>query len=162
MNCALIMEEYLREYKDLNKTAYVAFLDAKSAFDVVSHDSLLRKLYNIGVEGKSWSMIHSLYQEAVSSVKWNGLLSDQFKVDQGVRQGGILSADFYKLYANNALLRVERSGLGASIGTVFCGAPMCADDVLFITDEPDELQLMLDNGFRLQRNGELPTATCEK
>ena len=66
---------------------------------------------------------------------------------QGVRQGGILSADFYKLYANNALLRVERSGLGASIGTVFCGAPTCADDVLFITDEPDELRLMLDMAF---------------
>ena len=69
---------------------------------------------------------------------------------QGVRQGGILSADFYKLYAwyaNNALLRVERSGLGASIGTVFCGAPTCADDVMFITDKPYELQLMLDMGF---------------
>ena len=54
---------------------------------------------------------------------------------------------FYKLYANNALLRMERSGLGASIGTVFCGAPTCANDVLFITDEPDELQLMLDMAF---------------
>ena len=41
MNCALILEEYLRECKDLNKAAYVAFLDEKSAFDVVSHDSLL-------------------------------------------------------------------------------------------------------------------------
>ena len=65
----------ISECKDLNKTAYVALLDAKSAFDVVSHNNLLRKLYNIGVEGKSWSLIHSLYQEAVSAVKWNGLLS---------------------------------------------------------------------------------------
>ena len=125
----------------------MAFLDAKAAFDVVSHDSMLRKLFSIGIEGKNWSLIQSLYQDAVSSVKWNGLLSDQFKIGQGVRQGGILSADFYKLYANNALLRVERSGYGASIGTVFCGAPTCADDMLFISDDPDELQLMLDMGF---------------
>ena len=40
MNCTLILEEFLRECKDLNKTAYVAFLDAKTAFDVMSHDSL--------------------------------------------------------------------------------------------------------------------------
>ena len=80
-------------------------------------------------------------------MKWNGRLSDQFKVDKGVRQGGILSADFNKLFANNALLRVERSGLGASIVTMFCGAPTCADDVLFIKDEPDELQLMPDMAF---------------
>ena len=41
MNCALILEEYLRKCKDLNKTVYVAFLDANCGFDVVSHDSLL-------------------------------------------------------------------------------------------------------------------------
>ena len=45
------------------------------------------------------------------------------------------------------MLRVERSGYGASIGTVFCGVPTCADDMLFISDDPDELQLMLDMGF---------------
>ena len=105
MNYALILEEYLREFTNLNKTAYVAFLDAKPAFDVVSHDSLLRQLYNIGVEGKIWSVIHSLYQEAVSAVKWNGLLSGKSRVEQGVRQGGILSTCCYKLYKNNALLR---------------------------------------------------------
>ena len=110
----------------------------------MSHDSLLRKLFNIGIEGKSWSLIRSLYQEAVNLIKWNGLLSNQFKVEQGVLQGGILSADFYKLYANNALLRVDKSGYGASIGTVFCGAPTCADDMLFATDYPDELQQMLE------------------
>ena len=135
--------------KDLNKTPYIVFLDAKSAFDVVSHDSLLRKLFNIGTERKSWSLIRSLYQEAVSSVKWNGLLSDQFEVEQGVRQGGILSADFYKLYANNALLRVDKFGYDAFIGTVFCGASTCADDMLFATHDPDELQQMLEIGFRL-------------
>ena len=85
---------------------------------MLSHDSLLRKLYNIGVEWKSWSVIHSLFQETVSAVKWNGLLSVKFRIEQGVRQGGILSTDSYKLYKNNALLRVENSGFGASIGTV--------------------------------------------
>ena len=30
MNCALILEKYLRECKDLNKTACVAFLYAKN------------------------------------------------------------------------------------------------------------------------------------
>ena len=40
---------------------YIAFLDAKSAFDVVSHYSLLRKRFHVGVEGVSWSLIHSLH-----------------------------------------------------------------------------------------------------
>ena len=51
MNTALILEEYIRDRKDTQTPVYIACLDAKSAFDVVSHKSLMRKLFNIGVEG---------------------------------------------------------------------------------------------------------------
>ena len=44
MNCSLILEEYIRENKDLKRDTFVAFLDAKAAFDVVNHASLMRKL----------------------------------------------------------------------------------------------------------------------
>ena len=64
MNGALLVEEYLRECKDQKKMAYIAFLDIKSAFDIVSHASLLRKLYNIGIEGQCWSLIHQLHHGA--------------------------------------------------------------------------------------------------
>ena len=81
---------------------FIAFLVAKSAFYVVSHNSLLRMLLHAGVEGVSWSLIHSLHAEAESMVKWNGAYSEVFEVDQGVWQGGILSMD--KLYDNNLLI----------------------------------------------------------
>ena len=118
MNCSLIVEETIREYKDLRRPIYIAFLDAKSAFDVVSHDSLLSKLFHAGVEGESWSLIHSLHAEAESVVKWNGAHSDVFKVDQGVRQGGILSTDLYKLYDNGLFDRLHLTGVGCHIGEI--------------------------------------------
>ena len=37
MNCALIVEEFYRNNKDLSKPTFMAFIDAKSAFDVVVH-----------------------------------------------------------------------------------------------------------------------------
>ncbi len=144
VNCALIVEEYLRECRDMNKVAYVAFLDAKAAFDVVSHPNLLRKLYNVGFEGKCWTMIQNLYQGASRVVKWNGLVSECFKIDQGVRQGGVLSSDLYKVYVNDLLNRICESGLGASIGSIHCAAPTCADDITLMSTDPDELQLLLD------------------
>ncbi len=103
VNCALLVEEFVRDCRDNNKTAYVAFLDAKAAFDVVSHNILFRKLYNIGNEGKCWMVLRNLYKDASSVAKWNGLLSDSFKIEQGVRQGGVLSADLYKVYVNDLL-----------------------------------------------------------
>ena len=45
VNTALILEEYIRDRCDIQAPAYIAFLDAKSAFDVVSHKILMRKLF---------------------------------------------------------------------------------------------------------------------
>ena len=144
MNCSLIVEETIREYKDLRKPVYIAFLDAKSAFDVVSHDSLLRKLFHAGVEGVSWSLIHSLHAEAESVVKWNGAYSEVFKVEQGVRQGGILSTDLYKLYGNGLFDRLQLPGIGCHIGEISCVAPGCADDVALLAENKRILQLLVD------------------
>ena len=91
MNTALILEEYIRERHDIQAPAYLAFLDAKSLFDVVSHMSLMCKPFNIGVEGNMWTIINSLHQDARSAFKWQGEISKQFRVEQDVRQGGILS-----------------------------------------------------------------------
>ena len=79
---------------------------------------LIRKSFGASRHISENSERNWLYQEALSSVKLNGLLPDQFKVEQGVRQGGVMSADFYKLYDNNTLLRVDKSGYCASVGTI--------------------------------------------
>ena len=88
MNCSLILEEVIREHKDKGLPLYIAFLDAKSAFDVVSHYSLMRKLYHIGVDGVEWSLVHSLHEGAVSAVKWEGAVTEQFDVGQGEGRAG--------------------------------------------------------------------------
>jgi hypothetical protein len=44
-------------------------------------------------------------------------MSEQnFKIEQGVRQGGVLSADLYKLYINPLLNFLDDSELGGKIG----------------------------------------------
>jgi len=39
---------------------------------------------------------------------------------------------------------LDRSGLGARICEVFCGAPMYADDLPLVASSPEELQAMPD------------------
>ena len=64
MNCSLILEELIRELKDMKKDVFIAFLDAQSAFDVVDHASLMRRLFHIGVDGALWNLIYSLHSNA--------------------------------------------------------------------------------------------------
>ena len=124
MNTALILEEFRR---DLGAPAYIVFLDAKAAFDIISHQSLKRKLFNIGVEGHLWTLVNILHQDAQSAVKWQGEISGKFKVDQGVRQGGILhvSMDLYKVYSNNLLDRLTLAKDATKIGPMICCSSLC-------------------------------------
>ena len=121
MNCSLIMEEVIRDRKDSGRPVFAAFLDVKSAFDVVPHDSLLRRLFHAGVDGLIWSLIHSLHSGAESVVKWQGNCSKPFKVRQGVRQGGILSTDLFKIHGNHLLDRIEDTGRGCYVGEICYG-----------------------------------------
>lgn len=146
MNTALILEEYIRDRQDSHMPAYIAFLDVKSAFDVVSHQSLMRKLFHIGVEGNMWTLISSLHQDAKSAVKWQGQISEKFCVEQGVRQGGILSTDLYKIYGDSLLDRLSMARNATKIGPVICVAPTCADDCAVGADTPELLQSLLDIG----------------
>ena len=137
--CALIIEEFI--------IPYTAYLDAKTAFDVVSHNSLMMKLFNAGVEGKLWSLIMNFHQDALSVVKWEGRFASTFPILQGVRQGGILSADLYKLYVNQLLNRLESNSTGCWIGDIVCNAPTCADDLSTLGDSERSLQVLCNIAY---------------
>ena len=71
MNCSLILEESIRNNKDSNVSTHIVVLDPKSAFGVVSHASLMRKSFHIGIEGNHWNLIYSLHSDAHTAV--NGI-----------------------------------------------------------------------------------------
>ena len=75
-------------------------------------------------------------------MKWDGNISEPFNVNQGVRQGEILSTDLYKLYINRLLDRLETSGLGLIIGNISVSNTTCADDIALISEIPDEAQTL--------------------
>jgi hypothetical protein len=120
-------------------------LDGKSAFDVVIHANLIRILFQIGISKQSILLLQNLYQNAKSYIKWNGQISEEFFIiEQGFCQVGALSADLYKVYINPLLYILSNSGLGGTIGNINCCAPTCADDVALISNNPLELQSMID------------------
>lgn len=66
-----------------------------------------------------------------------------FIKQQGVGQGEILSADFYKLFINDLLDRLEATGKGAKSGNIDISAPTCADDVTVLSNDSDGLQFVI-------------------
>ena len=117
LNAAFLVEEFYRESKDLNKPVYIAFLDAKSAFDVVVREILMRKVYLYGINPASWQLIDDLHLN-YSVINWNNESSEKFEVIQGVKQGGLLSADLYKVYSNDMFDTLDQCGVGGRIGDI--------------------------------------------
>ncbi|CAC5386914.1 unnamed protein product [Mytilus coruscus] len=67
-----------------------------------------------------------------------------FNIKQGVRQGGILSTHLYKVFVQDLLVELEENALGYHLGNVYVGTPTCADDIAFISNVENKLQIMLN------------------
>ena len=129
LNATFILEEARRESWDDNNPFIIVMLVAKSAFDVVVHKNMLRKLYHIGIDDNDWTIINSMYTNAKTSIKWKGYISESFNIEKGLCQSGILSADLCKIYVDQLLRTLKSSGLGVKIGDEECCATACADDI---------------------------------
>jgi hypothetical protein len=70
LNAAFLLQEEINQAKDTKELLYKAFVDAKTAFDVVSQSSLSRKLFFDGINEDLWLLLTELQEEAETQVKW--------------------------------------------------------------------------------------------
>ena len=127
MNAAIPVEEAYKILTDEKQNGHLVLLDAKAAFDKVIHSHLFREFRT------KRGLIKSLHHNAESCIKWAGSTSDCFKVGMGVRQGGILSTDLYKLYINPLLDRLQDIDIGLKIGNINVNNTECADDIAVLS-----------------------------
>ena len=86
----------------------------------------------------------SLHENATRAVKWENYISDVFEVSQGVRQGGTLSADLYKLYVNPVMDCIQISNVGARIGNIICNQSGSANDLALNSNCSSESLILTD------------------
>ena len=89
-------------------------------------------------------IIYELHRSTRSVVKWNDQISQEFYSSQGAKQGGLLSADIYKLYLEDLLNTLSQSKIGCTIGSINVNAVACADDVALTSENPYDLQILLN------------------
>ena len=80
-----------------SKPAYVIYLDAKNAFDLVLREILITDLYEIGIKDQGLVLIDEKLKNRKTVCEWDRILMGPIRDDCGVEQGGINSSEYYKV-----------------------------------------------------------------
>ena len=130
--------------KKLKQSTFCAFIDFRKAYDCINRNLLWSKLEKIGIRGKLFSAVKSLYASVASSVRVNNLTTEWFDVTCGLRQGCCLSPLLFNLFVNDLALRIKSLGKGVSIDDELISILLYADDIVLMAESASDLQLMLD------------------
>ena len=102
----------------------MAAVDASKAFDKIVHVHLFDKLLDRNVPLCFVKCIENWYSKLSAVVRWEGCLSQSFKLCSGVRQGGVLSPILFNIYVNELIECLESCESGCHIGRHFYGCVM--------------------------------------
>lgn len=77
---------------------YTCFVDFAKAFDSVSREALLYKLWKMGVRGKFYNCLEYMYTHSKAKVKLLSKLSEEMDILAGTEQGHPMSPELFKCY----------------------------------------------------------------
>ena len=130
----------IEKYISSGKKLYCCFIDYKEAFDCIDRKLLFYKLAKLGIRGKLFDTVFSLYSHVKRCVKYNSELSDFFDVERGVLQGEALSPMLFSMYLNdfeNSFLNSNCSAVELKELSLFL--IMYADDTVLLAESPNDL-----------------------
>ena len=89
--------------------------------------------------------IKHMYEETTASVKHQGILSDIFECNLGVRQGESISPFLFNLFLNDLDEAISVGQFqGINIGDINIKTLLYADDLALLSETREDLQVGLD------------------
>ncbi len=138
--CCFVVNEVVQHYVSSGSTVYACLLDASKAFDRIAYCKLFEVLLNKSICPVIIRFLCQLYLSQTAVVRWGNEVSEVFRVENGVKQGGVLSPVLFTVYLDELMVRLSKSRAGCHIDSMFAGAYAYADDVILLS--PSVLGLM--------------------
>ncbi|CAG9137962.1 unnamed protein product [Plutella xylostella] len=139
----LCLKQTVSYYTDRKTTVYACFLDLSKAFDLVSYDILWEKLRKEKVPTALISVFQYWYGKHSNVVKWINTFSRPYRMECGVRQGGLSSPSLFNLYINALIEELSGCRVGCHIDRVCVNNISYADDMALLSASPGGLAHLL-------------------
>ena len=141
------LKETIANYIEKQSNCYVAFLDAEKAFDKVWRRALYTKIHSRMLP-QHWRALVTYYESSTANIKLCNEKSEMFKINCGVKQGGILSPTLFSIYMNDLIKEIIKSNTGAICGSANTSILAYADDLALITQSHISMQELLNTCSR--------------
>ena len=124
---------------------FAGFLDMAKAYPSVWRKGLWFRLWEVGVRGRMWRVLRTLYSRCEVSVRVGGQTGEWYEEFVGVREGCVLSPLLFAIYVNDlpSLLEKEGGG-GVRVGDRVVRCLMFADDIVMLASTREGLQRSFD------------------
>jgi hypothetical protein len=138
-----LVSEVIQRRRELKQRSFVCFVDVQKAYDTVWQAGLWKRLWDVGVRGKAWRLLQEWYRGSTSSVLVDGEETRAFELQQGVKQGCVLSPVLYAVFVDGVVEELRRRGLGVVEEGVWVGVVLYADDMALLARSQEELEKMM-------------------
>ena len=140
----LLLTETLQHSLNVSKLpVFAIFLDAKSAFDRVLKEILIRNLFIAGTNDQRLLFINERISNRRTFCEFDRIMMGPILDIRGLEQGGISSSDEHKLYNNEQAVSSQLSKLGVQLRVDTISCITLADDAVLISNDITDLYNLL-------------------
>ncbi|KAG6444153.1 hypothetical protein O3G_MSEX003217 [Manduca sexta] len=133
----------VRYYTIRNTSVYACFLDLSRAFDLVNYNLLWSELRQSGTHVDLVNLLRFCYENQINNVRWGDSFSDHYKLECGVRQGGLTSSDLFNILVNDLIVELRITNIGCHLGNLCVNKISYADDMVLLSPSIKGLRNLL-------------------
>lgn len=129
---------------EYNIPIHLAFVDYHKAFDSIETWAFLTAMEDARIDSRYCNIIKNIYDKATFHVKIDDdLKTDKILLGKGVRQGDTISPKLFTLALENVFKQLAWEEKGLNVDGIRLNHLRFADDVVLISTDIEELNVML-------------------
>ena len=135
----------IQKVREFQKNIYFCFIDYAKVFGCVVHNKLWKILQELGIQDYLTCLLRNLYAGQDATARTGHGTTDWFQIRKGVRQGCILSACLFNLYAEYIMqnMGLDEAQAGIKIAGRNINNVRYADDTTLVAKSEEELKRLL-------------------